>query len=214
MISLGKFRPVSLRLHVEVKIVVSGDFVGAERIGAHVGVERGLQREARSRSGTFRNFDSNVSFRETGRIVINIHDFDLHTEKLQRVFQKHFQMQEAGCALLANLLSVDFFIHKKHPIFQIHFQIRSPRTWKLLTLKHPLAAGLNANIYNQHIRTYITKLYCIMLLFFIELRKCNCIILMVYICMSHSQFLFPQGRTLLISAVTEQAHFNLMSHIP
>uniref|UniRef100_A0A8C7DV85 Uncharacterized protein n=1 Tax=Oncorhynchus kisutch TaxID=8019 RepID=A0A8C7DV85_ONCKI len=42
---LCEFVPVSLRLHIQVEVVIGGDVVCAQRIGAHVRIECTLKRE-------------------------------------------------------------------------------------------------------------------------------------------------------------------------
>uniref|UniRef100_A0A8C9MNH8 Uncharacterized protein n=1 Tax=Serinus canaria TaxID=9135 RepID=A0A8C9MNH8_SERCA len=97
---LGEAVPVTLRLHVEGEVAVGGDLVGAQGVGAHVGVEGALQREAGARRGALRDLHGQVGLREGGRVVVD----------LQGVLQEDLQVQQAGGALLADLLPVDLLL--------------------------------------------------------------------------------------------------------
>uniref|UniRef100_A0A8C6NKC8 Uncharacterized protein n=1 Tax=Nothobranchius furzeri TaxID=105023 RepID=A0A8C6NKC8_NOTFU len=110
--------PVALRLHVQEKVVVVGDGVGAERVGANVRVEGVLHREARSRSGALGYFHGNVRLREAGWIVVDVHHLDLHAKELQRVFQEHLEVQQAQDGLLTDFFSVDFLLHDQRSVLQ------------------------------------------------------------------------------------------------
>uniref|UniRef100_A0A3B3ZU93 Uncharacterized protein n=1 Tax=Periophthalmus magnuspinnatus TaxID=409849 RepID=A0A3B3ZU93_9GOBI len=88
---------VALRLHVQIEVVIVGDGIGAERVCAHVGVERVLYRETRTR--------------DTGWVVIDIHHFYFDTEKLH---------------LLTDLFTVYFLLYNKRAILQVYLQIRGP----------------------------------------------------------------------------------------
>uniref|UniRef100_A0A8C5T6Y4 Uncharacterized protein n=1 Tax=Malurus cyaneus samueli TaxID=2593467 RepID=A0A8C5T6Y4_9PASS len=107
---LGEAVPVPLRLHVEREVAVGGDLVGAQRVGAHVGVEGALQREAGARRGALRDLHGEVGLREGGRVVVDVQHLDLHPEQLEGVLQEDLQVQQAGGALLTDLLPVDFLL--------------------------------------------------------------------------------------------------------
>uniref|UniRef100_A0A8C6MCC4 Uncharacterized protein n=1 Tax=Nothobranchius furzeri TaxID=105023 RepID=A0A8C6MCC4_NOTFU len=91
---------VRLRLHVQVKVVVSGDVIGPERVGAHVRVGRALQREPGPRGPR--------------RIVVN------------RVLQEHLHVELAARALPADLVPVYPLIDEQNPVLQVHPQVRRP----------------------------------------------------------------------------------------
>uniref|UniRef100_A0A8B9G5V9 Uncharacterized protein n=1 Tax=Amazona collaria TaxID=241587 RepID=A0A8B9G5V9_9PSIT len=122
---LGEAVTVALRLHVEGEVAVGGYLVGAQRVGAHVGVEGALQREAGARRGAFRDFHGEVGLREGGRIVVDVQHLDLHAEQFEGVLQEDLQMQQAGGALLADLLPVYLLIHVEHPGLQVELQVRA-----------------------------------------------------------------------------------------
>uniref|UniRef100_A0A674BXZ7 Uncharacterized protein n=1 Tax=Salmo trutta TaxID=8032 RepID=A0A674BXZ7_SALTR len=100
---LCEFVPVGLRLHIQVEVVIGGDVVCAQRVGAHVRIECTLKREPGTRG--------------TGRIVIDIHDLYLHAE----------QLEWAAGTLLADLLPVNSFVDEQNPVLHVHFQVRRPR---------------------------------------------------------------------------------------
>uniref|UniRef100_A0A673FQH0 Uncharacterized protein n=1 Tax=Sinocyclocheilus rhinocerous TaxID=307959 RepID=A0A673FQH0_9TELE len=102
---------VALRLYVQIKVVVSGDGVCAQGISPHIRVEGVLHWEAGARCGALGDLHGDVRLRETRRIVVNIHDLDLDAEELERVLQKHFEVQEARDGLATYLLSVDALVH-------------------------------------------------------------------------------------------------------
>uniref|UniRef100_A0AAY4EAV0 Uncharacterized protein n=1 Tax=Denticeps clupeoides TaxID=299321 RepID=A0AAY4EAV0_9TELE len=125
---LRELVPVALRLHVQVEEVVGGDVVGAQRVAADVGVERALQREAGARGGALRDLHRDVGLREGGRVVVNVHDLDLHAKELQRALQEHLEVQQAGgTQVLADALAVDLLVHVEHAGLQVHVQVRRPR---------------------------------------------------------------------------------------
>uniref|UniRef100_A0A8C1QJ06 Uncharacterized protein n=1 Tax=Cyprinus carpio TaxID=7962 RepID=A0A8C1QJ06_CYPCA len=118
---------VALRLYVQIKVVVSGDGVCAQGISPHVRVEGVLHREAGARCGALGDLHGDVRLRETRRIVVNIHDLDLDAEKLERVLQKHFEVQEARDGLTTYLLSVDALVHHQSSVLQVDLQVRRAR---------------------------------------------------------------------------------------
>uniref|UniRef100_A0A8B9VB75 Uncharacterized protein n=2 Tax=Anas TaxID=8835 RepID=A0A8B9VB75_9AVES len=122
---LGEAVAVALRLHVEGEVAVGGDLVGAQRVGAHVGVEGALQGEAGARRGALRDLHREVGLREGGRVVVDVQHLDLHPEQLQGVLQEDLQVQQAGGALLADLLPVDLLVHVEHPGLQVELQVRA-----------------------------------------------------------------------------------------
>uniref|UniRef100_A0AAZ3P1U2 Uncharacterized protein n=1 Tax=Oncorhynchus tshawytscha TaxID=74940 RepID=A0AAZ3P1U2_ONCTS len=115
------------RLLLPVKIVIVRYGVGAERVGPDVWVESILHREPGTWGGTFRYLHSDVCLRESGGIVVDIHHLDLHAEKLERVLQKHLEVQVARYCLPAYLLPVYFLLNIKIPVLQVHIQVRVPR---------------------------------------------------------------------------------------
>uniref|UniRef100_A0A8C4J7I0 Uncharacterized protein n=1 Tax=Dromaius novaehollandiae TaxID=8790 RepID=A0A8C4J7I0_DRONO len=122
---LGEAVAIALRLHVEREVTVGGDLVGAQRVGAHVGVEGALQGEAGARRGALRDLHREVGLREGGRVVVDVQHLDLHPEQLQGVLQEDLQVQQAGGALLADLLAVDLLVHVQHPGLQVELQVRA-----------------------------------------------------------------------------------------
>uniref|UniRef100_A0A8C3BF77 Uncharacterized protein n=1 Tax=Cairina moschata TaxID=8855 RepID=A0A8C3BF77_CAIMO len=122
---LGEAVAVALRLHVEGEVAVGGDLVGAQRVGAHVGVEGALQGEAGARRGALRDLHRKVGLREGGRVVVDVQHLDLHPEQLQGVLQEDLQVQQAGGALLADLLPIDLLVHVEHPGLQVELQVRA-----------------------------------------------------------------------------------------
>uniref|UniRef100_A0A803TP35 Uncharacterized protein n=1 Tax=Anolis carolinensis TaxID=28377 RepID=A0A803TP35_ANOCA len=124
---LGEAVAVGLRLHVEREEGVGGDLVGAQRVGAHVGVEGALQREARARRGALGDLHRQVGLREGGRVVVEVQHLHLHAEELQRVLQEDLQVELAGGALPADLLAVDLLAHVQHPGLQVEVQVRAAR---------------------------------------------------------------------------------------
>uniref|UniRef100_A0A3B3USF5 Uncharacterized protein n=2 Tax=Poecilia TaxID=8080 RepID=A0A3B3USF5_9TELE len=129
---LREFGPVALRLHVEGEIVIVGYSIRAERVGANVGVEGVLHGETSPGYGALRYFHENVRLRKAGRIVVDVHHLDLHAEQLQRILQKHLQVQQARDGLLADFFPVYFLLHNQSAVLQVHLQIRCPRTWHRL----------------------------------------------------------------------------------
>uniref|UniRef100_A0A671VPD1 Uncharacterized protein n=1 Tax=Sparus aurata TaxID=8175 RepID=A0A671VPD1_SPAAU len=108
---------VRLGLHVQIKVVVR----------AHVRVECALQRETGTRSGALRDLHRDVSLREAGGIVVNVHHLDFDPKQLQRVLQEHLHVELAAGALFANLLPIDFFVNEQDAVLQVHLQVRCPR---------------------------------------------------------------------------------------
>uniref|UniRef100_A0A3Q3GIJ3 Uncharacterized protein n=1 Tax=Labrus bergylta TaxID=56723 RepID=A0A3Q3GIJ3_9LABR len=113
---LRELVPVALGLNIQVEVVIR----------AHVRVERALQREAGPRSGALGDLYRDVSLREAGRVVVNVHHLDLHAEQLQRVLQEHLHVELAARALLTDQLPVDFFINEQDSILKIYLQVRCP----------------------------------------------------------------------------------------
>uniref|UniRef100_A0A8B9BJJ8 Uncharacterized protein n=1 Tax=Anser brachyrhynchus TaxID=132585 RepID=A0A8B9BJJ8_9AVES len=122
---LGEAVAVALRLHVEGEVAVGGDLVGAQRVGAHVGVEGALQGEAGARRGALRDLHREIGLREGGRVIVDVQHLNLHPEQLQGVLQEDLQVQQAGGALLADLLPVDLLVHVEHPGLQVELQVRA-----------------------------------------------------------------------------------------
>uniref|UniRef100_A0A674PDP5 Uncharacterized protein n=1 Tax=Takifugu rubripes TaxID=31033 RepID=A0A674PDP5_TAKRU len=112
------------RLLLPVKIVIIRYGVCAERVCAHVGVEGILHWETRPGDGAFGYLHGNVCLGEAGRIVVDIHHLYFHTKELQRVLQKHLQMQQARDGLLTDFFPVYLLFHDERAVLQIHFQIR------------------------------------------------------------------------------------------
>uniref|UniRef100_A0A3B1IS80 Uncharacterized protein n=1 Tax=Astyanax mexicanus TaxID=7994 RepID=A0A3B1IS80_ASTMX len=129
---LGKEVAVALRLHIQFEVLVGGDRVVAESIGAHVGVGGTLQREAGTRRGTLCDLHHDVGRREGGRIVVDVQHLHLHPKELQRVLQEHLQVQEARLLLLralaADLLAVGARAHEQRSVLHVHLQVRRART--------------------------------------------------------------------------------------
>uniref|UniRef100_A0A3Q3E0E6 Secreted protein n=1 Tax=Hippocampus comes TaxID=109280 RepID=A0A3Q3E0E6_HIPCM len=98
---LGELVPVTLSLHVQVKIVIIGDGVRAEGVCAHIRVEGVLHWEARPGDGTLGYFHRNIRLGKTGWIVVDIHHFNLDAKEFQR----------ARDGLLADFFPVNFLPH-------------------------------------------------------------------------------------------------------
>uniref|UniRef100_A0A8C7WM91 Uncharacterized protein n=1 Tax=Oryzias sinensis TaxID=183150 RepID=A0A8C7WM91_9TELE len=110
---LSELVPVGLSLHIKVKIVIFRYGIRAERVRANVGVERVFYGEARPW--------------DAGWVIIDIHYFDLHAKQLQRVVQKHFQVQLARGGLLTDFFPVNFLLHHERTVLQVHLQVICPR---------------------------------------------------------------------------------------
>uniref|UniRef100_A0A3B5KRB1 Uncharacterized protein n=1 Tax=Xiphophorus couchianus TaxID=32473 RepID=A0A3B5KRB1_9TELE len=104
-----KFISVGLGLHVQVKVIVGCDIICAQRVGAHVRVERTLQREPGARGSRW--------------VVVNVHHFNFDSEQLQWVLQEHLHVELAAGTLLADLLPIDFLINEQDAVLEVHFQI-------------------------------------------------------------------------------------------
>uniref|UniRef100_A0A8C8VQG8 Uncharacterized protein n=1 Tax=Pelusios castaneus TaxID=367368 RepID=A0A8C8VQG8_9SAUR len=124
---LGEAVAVALGLHVQREVAVGGDLVGAQRVGAHVRVEGALQREAGARRGALGDLHREVGLGEGGRVVVDVQHLDLYPEQLQRVLQEDLQVQQAGGALLADLLPIDLLVHVQHSGLQVELQVGAPR---------------------------------------------------------------------------------------
>uniref|UniRef100_A0A8C9SN03 Secreted protein n=1 Tax=Scleropages formosus TaxID=113540 RepID=A0A8C9SN03_SCLFO len=143
---LGELVPVALRLHVQVEVAVGGDVVGAQRVRAHVGVERALHGEARARRGALGDLDGDVRLGEARRVVVDVQDLDLHAEELQRALQEHLEVQEARRALLADPLAVHLLVHEERAVLQVHLQVRRPRAGHDLELARRKFCHVQAQI--------------------------------------------------------------------
>uniref|UniRef100_A0A4W4GHF9 Uncharacterized protein n=1 Tax=Electrophorus electricus TaxID=8005 RepID=A0A4W4GHF9_ELEEL len=124
---LCEFVTVGLRLHVQVEVAVGGYFVCAQRVSTYIRIERSLERKAGSGSCALGYFHGDVCFWKTRWVVVDIHDLDFNAEQLERVLQKHLEMQQTAADLFTNALAVDFFVNEENPVFQVHLKVRSPR---------------------------------------------------------------------------------------
>uniref|UniRef100_A0A3B4AZS8 Uncharacterized protein n=1 Tax=Periophthalmus magnuspinnatus TaxID=409849 RepID=A0A3B4AZS8_9GOBI len=111
---LCKAVPITLRLYVQVKVVVCSDVVRAA-----------FERKARARSCALGDLHRDVRLGKARRVVVNVHHLDLHSEQLQGVLQKHLHVELAARALLTDLLSVDFIGHKQHAVLQVDLEVRA-----------------------------------------------------------------------------------------
>uniref|UniRef100_A0A3P8VT04 Uncharacterized protein n=1 Tax=Cynoglossus semilaevis TaxID=244447 RepID=A0A3P8VT04_CYNSE len=118
-----KFTSIAARLYVQKKMLIYTQQVSAQRVRPDIQVLCALQRETRSGSGRFRDVEINSGPRETGRVVVNVGNFDLNPVKLQGVFYDYLQVERAGQPLLTQFLSIDSFIHEQNAVFQIHLDI-------------------------------------------------------------------------------------------
>uniref|UniRef100_A0A3B4EKV6 Uncharacterized protein n=1 Tax=Pygocentrus nattereri TaxID=42514 RepID=A0A3B4EKV6_PYGNA len=128
---LGEAVAVTLRLDVQGKVLVAGDGVAAQGVGAHVRVGGALQGEAGARRGAFRDLHHDVGGGEDGSVVVHVQHLHLHAEQLQWVLQEHLQVQQARLLLLralaADLLAVGARAHSQCAVLHVHLQVGRAR---------------------------------------------------------------------------------------
>uniref|UniRef100_A0A4W2HCW4 Uncharacterized protein n=1 Tax=Bos indicus x Bos taurus TaxID=30522 RepID=A0A4W2HCW4_BOBOX len=146
---LGESVAIPLGLHVQGEVAVGGDLVVAQGVGTHVWVECALQGEAGARRGALRDLYGQVRLREGGGIVVDVQHLDLHPKQLQGVLQEDLQVQDAGGALLADLLAVNLLIHVQHPGLQVEVQVRGPRVGSRLKAASRKFCNVQAQIFSD-----------------------------------------------------------------
>uniref|UniRef100_A0A8C2SM15 Uncharacterized protein n=1 Tax=Coturnix japonica TaxID=93934 RepID=A0A8C2SM15_COTJA len=143
-------------------VAVALDLVGAQRVGAHVGVEGALQGEAGARRGALRDLHGEVGLGEGGWVVVDVQHLDLHPEQLEGVLQEDLQMQQTGGALLADLLAVDLLVHVEHPGLQVELQVRAAGVGRRLEAASRKFCNVQAQVFGD------IPHECAMLLFFLH----------------------------------------------
>uniref|UniRef100_A0A8C8SU29 Uncharacterized protein n=1 Tax=Pelusios castaneus TaxID=367368 RepID=A0A8C8SU29_9SAUR len=120
---LGELAAVAAGLHLEREEAVGAELVGAQRVGAHVGVLRALQREAGTRQRRLGHLQHDLGPGEARRVVVDVQHLHLHAVQLQRPLQHQLQVQQTGPAGLAHLLAVDLLVDEEDPVLQVHLQV-------------------------------------------------------------------------------------------
>uniref|UniRef100_A0A8C9UCD8 Uncharacterized protein n=1 Tax=Serinus canaria TaxID=9135 RepID=A0A8C9UCD8_SERCA len=114
---------IRLLLDVQGEVGVGAQPVGAHSIGAHVGVLRALQGEARSHRGRLGDAQGAVSGGEARGVVIQIQDLHFQAEELQGVLCHHLHRQHAAGSCSAQTLAVQPLAHHQRAAVQAHVDL-------------------------------------------------------------------------------------------
>uniref|UniRef100_A0A3B1IDL5 Uncharacterized protein n=1 Tax=Astyanax mexicanus TaxID=7994 RepID=A0A3B1IDL5_ASTMX len=138
---------VALRLHVQVEVRVRGHFVRAQAITAHVRVHGGFQGETRACARALRDLHGHVRLGESGRVVVDVQNLRLHAKQLQRVLEKHLQVQQARRRVYAaHALPVDLLTNVQRAAFQVDIQVGRARAGHRLKAARRQLGGVQPQV--------------------------------------------------------------------